>query len=387
MDLLRLDATFTPDEYIEGWRSLIWTERYVDPGEFELRSPLISNTRTLLPEGSFVTLRDSAEVMIVETHSIAVTDNGEYELMTKGRSLESFLENRVILTSTDTSEKWPMIRDYTTAGACLVLLWNFVVNTSGTEVIRANFWATDFIDRNLPNVVISDSVTAPGSLRRWWLQMGDLYPFLIRFLNHSRLGIRNIRPSGTSALIVTTVNSSTGTVTKATDSDVTELRMDVYNGLDRSKNQSTNTPVIFHYASGHINDPSYLFSIRDYRTVVYVGSDNGYYAALSPDNGSGFDHREKFVDGGTQGSLSLEDFEEAMTQRAENELSRSGLTTIFDGEISPFAPYKYKVDYDLGDKVTIMGEYGVDETVRVTEYIRTQDESGERGYPTLSDPS
>ena len=57
-------------------------------------------------------------------------------------------------------------------------------------------------------------------------------------------------------------------------------------------------------------------------------------------------------------------------------------TSVIDGAISPTVPYMYKVDYDLGDKVTLIGDY-VENDMRVEEYTRTEDGEGERGFPGL----
>jgi hypothetical protein len=55
-----------------------------------------------------------------------------------------------------------------------------------------------------------------------------------------------------------------------------------------------------------------------------------------------------------------------------------------DGEIVPDSQFQYGVDYNLGDVIEVEGNTGVIQTARITEYIRSQDQAGEKSYPTVS---
>lgn len=46
-------------------------------------------------------------------------------------------------------------------------------------------------------------------------------------------------------------------------------------------------------------------------------------------------------------------------------------------------PKKFRVDYNIGDIVYVVGDYGVSQKMRVTEYAEILDESGSSAYPTL----
>jgi hypothetical protein len=67
-------------------------------------------------------------------------------------------------------------------------------------------------------------------------------------------------------------------------------------------------------------------------------------------------------------------------------LKRQRRVSMFTGNISPMAPYQFKRDYNLGDLVTLYGDYGQVEIMMVNEYIRTEDAEGDRGYPGLTLP-
>ena len=54
-----------------------------------------------------------------------------------------------------------------------------------------------------------------------------------------------------------------------------------------------------------------------------------------------------------------------------------------DGEISPTSPYKYGVDYFLGDTITFSGSYEADTPMFVNEIVRTSDINGETMSPGI----
>jgi hypothetical protein len=94
---------------------------------------------------------------------------------------------------------------------------------------------------------------------------------------------------------------------------------------------------------------------------------------------------DTFVDGGSkEDGETADDFEEGLEDLGLRAVRKEGsrIRTI-DAQISPFINYKYDVDYRLGDRVKVQGRYGSSNQY-VTEFIRTEDENGEVGYPTLS---
>lgn len=46
-------------------------------------------------------------------------------------------------------------------------------------------------------------------------------------------------------------------------------------------------------------------------------------------------------------------------------------------------PKKFRIDYNIGDIVYVVGDYGVSQKMRVTEYAEILDESGSSAFPTL----
>ena len=57
--------------------------------------------------------------------------------------------------------------------------------------------------------------------------------------------------------------------------------------------------------------------------------------------------------------------------------------TSFSGKIITGVNYIYKKDYNLGDIVRILNEYGMSVNARITEIIESRDENGYSMEPTF----
>ena len=60
--------------------------------------------------------------------------------------------------------------------------------------------------------------------------------------------------------------------------------------------------------------------------------------------------------------------------------------TITRADIAPVAKYRYRTDFQVGDLISIDGNFGAIAVMRVMEYVEIQDETGETGHPTLALP-
>jgi len=91
MELYTLNPSFLAAAYIDQFVSAIWTERYTEAGDFQLVLPATQDNVAKLSEGTYLGLRGSKEVMIVDTLEI------ENKLLkVTGSSLITFLNQRFI---------------------------------------------------------------------------------------------------------------------------------------------------------------------------------------------------------------------------------------------------------------------------------------------------
>lgn len=439
MDLVKLSsATWVPEEtLIEGYISLIWTERWQTPGEFELKSYDVEGMLARLPEGALVSHLETKEVMEVETHEI--NDEGEGAdaipvITIRGHSISSILHHRFINGGYQT--KRTLRYPYTAASALAVLLVNAVDNTSGKDVTRGdtdpetelelNDYAWNLYDA-IPNVAVTESVTNEGSTREWFVEPGLLGPQFHKIMVDSDLGLRIIRPvspnnSGTVIGVQTTL-ATRGTVVRTHQTNISALRFDVYSGIDRS------ATVQFSQLQGHMEKPSYLKSNQDYKSnaTLMSGVISGDVAITGTTTLSGLRRRVLPFDAGNpelppeperpqdprKNATAAEkeewkdDIDKWKTKHAKWKTKRAAIITkfrneqilaaqreirlhrrvnMFSGDVSALSPFKYKTHYDLGDKVTLVDEARRTAKMVVSEYVRTEDATGDRGFPGLVEP-
>lgn len=402
MDVIKLNpADFLGAEAVEGYSSMIWTERHLEPGEFELRTPKIYETLALLPEDSLVSLIDTDEVMIVESHELERSDDGSINLLTKGSSFDAFLQKRII--NGNPGEARPMLMDNTYSEAAAILIWNALCNTTTNDVTWSNQFGNLGQDPKnaVPNLVITSAVShggpEPGGRYRRYLTPGQVDKTVKDFLGFSNMGIRSIRPSTTGSQGGTQVSvTQAGQITVTQPANIPQLRIEVYTGKNRTTAQVTNSQVELMYSKGHLQSDSYLMTSKGHMTFAEIKAQTepgfGGYGTFGYEDDtsfakSGLARKVLFLDGGRKGdSMTTEQHVTAMVQQAELEMKKHRRTRAISTEVALNVPYKYKTHYYLGDTVTVVGDYGFKQDLVVGEYVRTEDREGDRGFPTLTLP-
>jgi hypothetical protein len=443
MDFVRLGERYTtqyePTDLIEGYNSLIWTERFSDQGEFELKTFDIAGVKALLPEDTMVSHLETQHVMMVETHEINMVGEGADavpELTVRGRAASLILEHRFV--DGTYQKKRRMRQKYTPTSALGVLIVNAIDNTSGYDLTRGdtdpdtpeynNYQYT--VKDALPNVAVTDSVLAEGASEWWQLEEGILYPRLQEIMLDSDLGLRVLRPRDPNPGKVITVRSALadrGETVRTDVANIGAMRFDIYSGVDRSSGSNS---VQFSVLQGHLDKPQYLNSKKDYKSAaelmsgivtipdVYRPGDGGLtgwqrrsmaFDAGSPElppepkrpseprsNATAAqrkayrkaldDWQDKWAKWDNKRDRIVSEFNTAQTRAALRELKKQRRVDMFAGDVSIGAPYIYKTHYDLGDTVMLFGDYGKSAKMIVAEYVRTEDANGDRGFPGLVAP-
>jgi len=385
MDLVTINKNnYSVNKLVElDWRtsSLIWTERFQELGDFELHTQAISSVRALLPEKSMCSLRDTNEVMWVDSHEIDTNEECAQELIVKGRTLDWFLMRR-IWTNAPYGKQIKMAKKYSVRQAVETWVWNAICNGTGNDRIDPSKGYP--AGNQLPNVVVTDSIPpasdGPNQARK--VGNGYVYDQMRTFMSSGKLGVRIIRPNGTRGRVVHI--DSDGTFNVDSVSDITDLRFDFYRGRDVSDR------VVFSWKAGHLNSPTYLLSSEQLMTGAFVdGSPRDHYYT-DPDivagPNTGWNRMDGYTDGGTKDSgVSDDDFEESLEDQGLRTVRREGShINSVDAELAPDINFKYGRDYHLGDRVMVQGQYGAHEKKWVTEIIRSQDQEGEKIFPTLA---
>lgn len=373
MDVYTLNKNFQQDNVIDAFETLVWTERFSKMGEVVLEVPDTPANRLAIPEGKFLSIPASQEVMIAETRS---AENGILKI--EGSSLVSIFQSRLIKKSWD--NKYGFTSFSGTPGVIANLfVQNFAVPGYPGSLIDFGGFATA---ETIPNLSVASADTTDLTSIVYPAKHGQLYDSLKEFCESYNLGFRILLTS------VTAPSSYT-------------LQFVARAGRDLTSTQSTYPSVKFSSAMDSLMDPKELRSIKGYKNNAYAFAPNVLstsaiygvaYARPSDVSLTGFDKRTLLVladdiqpaDVDITTSGGIQALKDLLTQKARNELANNNYVKMVDGEVVPQSMFKYGIDYMLGDIVELVVADGDSSAARISEYIYTQDQDGFKAYPTLS---
>lgn len=351
MDLYILDKSFKQVGLLDFYESLIWTDRYREPGDFEVIVPFNDISLKYLIRDNYIWRADSEYTMIIETLEIMSDAENGNRLKVSGRSLESILDRRIIWEQTNLNGKLE---------TCIEKLLNdCVINPTNAY-------------RRIPNFVFKPSNN----------------PYI------SEISI-DMQFTGDYLLdAITDICEEHEIGFKVVLSDDNMFVFSLYMGLDRSYNQVSNPYVIFSPEFQNLANSSYIESAVEYKNVGLVAGEgegaDRKILIVGDDKIVGLDRREAFIDAREISStddngnaIPADQYNKELETKGKVELLKLKMIEAFEGEIEVLRMFKYKESFNIGDIVEIANEYGIKGVVRITEYIFSENESGTENYPTF----
>lgn len=408
---------------LEGYESIIWTERDRPVGDFQITTKDVAKTVQQLPKNTLVSLRDSDEVMIVETHEVIEDEDGDLLLTVKGRSFESFFENRVMVgdmlhpvlvgkpnlnksddnadgtipEEPDSDASWEMRKEYTCGNAAALIVWNTIVDNnpvvtgiSGVTEIGPQAWYEGDPKDIMPNIVVTVDNSSTWEKQEWTLTLGSLYTEMKKILDVGQIGVRSIRPRLDPKSRRVASFDIWGDGTFVNTPNITQLQINFFEGVDRSIAQLDRPAVVFSQAMGDIEDPEYLTSTENSKTIMVIDSDTWGAFTIGKNgntslNQTGLNRRVGYMAAQTPSKKrGNPKYKKRLKREALRALRAQRPISHLDYEVAANSDYVYGKDYTVGDLVTVRTSFGVQTTMKVSEYIRTEDSEGDRGFPTLT---
>ncbi len=358
MEVYILDSLYRRSFVIDKAESLIWTERFAAWGDFELDLFSTLETRSLLKIGQRLAIKESYRVMTIETIEDSTDDDGRAMLKIKGRSLESYLENRLAraaFSDLTTTPKWIL------TGLPVAIINKIFHDVCITGVLNAGDIIPGVTEAS---IFPTDTISAPSTSITYEIEPMTVYKAIKDLADIYSIGFRLVR-----------------------NLDTSQLYWDVYMGSDRTTSQTALPAVVFSPGLDNLQNTTELSSSAGYKNVAYVLSPVGYeivYSSEVDSTVSGFDRRVLIVkaDDITDTDPAVATLK--MTRRGNEELAKNRRFFGFDGELSQYSKYTPGVHYNLGDLVELRNNDGASTTMQVTEQIYVSDKEGVRSYPTLS---
>lgn len=349
---------------INGATSISWTERYREPGEFEIVAPVSSGLIQFLPLGTIISHTNTLSACIVENHNIKDKEDIDPVVSITGRSLEVVLEDRIVGAN------------LVTAIGQLVVPYTIDANPTweqAVQVINEHIAYPDDVTDVLLNFYAWASIPGTWTTEPRTFPRDTVHKAVLDILGVDNLGIKVVRrnPFG--------VEGTDGTT-----------HFIIHSGYDRTQE------VILSWQTGDLGEAEYLWSNRVYRNSAMVV---GQYVNVRVDNPAyhGYSRTMIVVPGDDidsylstaplAGSPELAAIVAAMRVRGNQALSNLNEINLIRADMSETSNYQYRVDYNVGDIVTVDGNFGEIAPMRVVEYVEIQDENEERGHPTFETPN
>lgn len=342
MDIIILDTDFKVIYILDTYESLLWIDRYYEPGEFEIYTPLDYKLLQYLREKYYLQIQDSNSIMIIEQVRITSGINDGQHLIISGRSLESILYRRVIYPEKEVSGNLQtVIQDF--IKDCITDPKSEFGEYYGLRKID-NF---EFVASTDPNVT---SATVPTKTHT---QGTILYDIIHEYCTENELGFR------------------------ITLTDDNKFAFQLYSGADRSANQTDNRLILFAKEYDNISTSEFSSDYREYKNFVILSSNETilYYGDKTT---AGLEHREDWYtcsgEAETQEDLDYYGYMEVNEKKPQN---------VLTAEVDPLnGQFVYGIDYFIGDIVQVGNEL-IEGQARITEYTINVTESGIEHYPTF----
>lgn len=336
MEIYVLDKELNMLGILDNYFSLRWIRRYSKHGEFEIHCTLNNNNLSLLNKHNVIFKSDDLEGGYIEYRNISQDEEGKEVLVVRGKFLTGYMNRRII--------------------------WNLENLNSTSEVaIRSllNNHLITCIDvgRQMPLMTLeslrglSPTIDIQISYKNLLDQVEDI-------ALTSEIGIR--------ALL---------------DIQNKLIKFDIYEGLDRTQGQAINPRVIFSREFENVLSQEYTDSLNNYKNVALVGGqgEGALREFATVGDKTGLDRFEMFVDAKDLQKETMTDLEykAKLETRGNTKLAENAEVISFDSRINLNSNLTYKVDFDLGDKVTcISKKWGVTIDRRITEVEEIYEEDG-----------
>lgn len=321
---------------MENQTSLIWSRKYFEPGSFELYTPITDDNLKLTKRGNLIWMRGSDEAAVIEDRKLEESDT-KNEITLKGRFLSSYMDRRLIKGTTNFKGKVEV--------AMRQLL-------SGVEPI--------------PRVKLGELQGFEEEVE-FQATYKNLLEYEKKLAKSAGLGFR-FRP----------------------DFDEKVIYFEVYRGVNRTISQGVNNRVIFSEAYNNLNNTIYRENDQLYKNVAYVGGEGegSDRAIVKVGEAYGLDLREVFVDAKDirKENMTTEQYNAKLKTRGKETLDNDVISSSFECDTGADMNYKYKINYDLGDVVTVKKKaWGITEDKRMTEAREVYEYGGRRIEPTFGD--
>ena len=414
-DFYFLNQNFEAVHKLTQFESLMWVDKYDEPGSFEIYAPPLPEIKEAAQINNYFTTTKSDRMMIVEELETTVTPEGGRRLVIRGRSLESILDRRVIFLKCyfrdDIPDPDPEEGQYGSNNLedAVRQILDFCCIHPKTKDDTTGIESPD-TDREMPLVFqySAESVPLRDNNSRIIVDENDEI-VLTDSLESEPIDEIQLKDcefeKGTDVLtIVETIVKSRGLGFKITLGNNNNFVFRLIKGKKRTSDQSEHPMVIFSPRFNNIKNTKFTESYSaNYKNFVYTEGET--YKSKKPTivktgETTGLLRREVYVESEVtheteadnvthetiekvKKTLSEDEYQEVLAKDAEKYFRKYQPKTECESEVEPNLTFQYGRDFDIGDILEVQDGTGNKGKVRCKEFIISFSDSGYEEYPTF----
>lgn len=346
MELYVLDTNFSVLGVIDSYECLVWKRNYYKPGTFSMQIIPTFEQFQLLKKGNILLKRDNTkEAMFIDHRELEENEEGVEILLVEGYSLTQWIDRRITLYKE--------------------------IEKGNAETVVRNFVNRHCVKPNESNRKINNLIQGINN---------NIGP-IIDYSSHYKGLLEEVKAI-----------STTNELGYRIDLDLHNKQyiFEVYKGLDRTVNQDLNSRAIFSTEFENVSNQTYVDSDNNYRNTVLVagaGEDANRKTLTLGSSNKSLDRYELFVDardisdtkqeGDSEVNIPLSEYNKLLEARGKEKLSECTKIETFDCVLENINNLKYREDFDLGDKVSIINKkWGLILHERIVTITETYDIEG-----------
>lgn len=350
---------------LDDFQSIIWETNYYSTGAFEVYLRAVPQYINVLQIGNYVTRPDDENIGIIENINVEYSEEFGKMIAASGRFAKSILDRRIIYNATGN-----------TTGKLSIspVISSDLVETAVRKLVTDHIISSPQTARNISFITLGELqgitkkiVDESGKNTQVQTSFGNLLEYTDEMLHSYELGAKMVF-----------------------DRETLQLKYTVYEGKDRSRNNTQNNlPIIMSQEYDNFFSSKYEKNTTQIKNTALIGGEGegaDRFCTMIGINAIGLNRREVWIDAsaqsktyevnGEQKQYTDDEYLALLKSAGTQTIADYQTTEIYDGELNINA-LTYKTDFNVGDIITVEdNELNIYINPRIIAVIENQNESG-----------
>lgn len=350
---------------LDDFQSIIWETNYYSTGAFEVYLRAVPQYINVLQIGNYVTRPDDENIGIIENINVEYSEEFGKMIAASGRFAKSILDRRIIYNASGNTTGKLSISPVISSG---------LVETAVRKLITDHIISSPQTARNISFITLGELqgitkkiVDESGKNTQVQTSFGNLLEYTDEMLHSYELGAKMVF-----------------------DRETLQLKYTVYEGKDRSRNNTQNNlPIIMSQEYDNFFSSKYEKNTTQIKNTALIGGEGegaDRFCTMIGINAIGLNRREVWIDAsaqsktyevnGEQKQYTDDEYLALLKSAGTQTIADYQTTEIYDGELNINA-LTYKTDFNVGDIISVEdNELNIYINPRIIAVIENQNESG-----------